>query len=133
MRRRWWGEADVEKSSDLWYPINLRLETLEQKGEITAYQKLTTQSLLLRVTNRLTVDYVKVREEVNRIMSGAMARTHADDILEQGQEQGREETTKLINFLWKNGRGADAERAETDKSFLHELMEKFKKGELATT
>lgn len=70
-------------------------------------------------------------------MTGHVLRTYADDLLEQGIEQGieqgNEEATQLINFLWKNGRGADAEKAETDKSYLKKLLEQFKAGTLTTS
>ncbi len=44
----------------------------------------------------------------------------------KGEQRGELNATKLINFLWKNGRGEEAERAENDKDFLAQLMTEFK-------
>ena len=51
--------------------------------------------------------------------------------IQQGTDQGREETTKLINYLWKNGRGEEAEKAEKDRNFLKKLLDEFKSMETA--
>ena len=63
-------------------------------------------------------------------MSGYIARTTADGILEQGIEQGidrgidqgSENATRVINYLWENGRGEDAKRAERDPEYRRQLM-----------
>jgi len=36
-----------------------------------------------------------------------------------------------MNYLWKNGRGADAKRAEKDRGFLQKLLDEFKSMEPA--
>jgi len=51
--------------------------------------------------------------------------------MKQGTDQGLGDTTKLMNYLWENGRGADAEKAEKDKSFLQKLLDEFKSMEPA--
>jgi predicted transposase YdaD len=49
---------------------------------------------------------------------------------EEGREEGRVEgilcTSKLLNYLWKNGRNEDADRAVRDINYMKELMEKYK-------
>ncbi|MBQ7488795.1 MAG: hypothetical protein IJT77_14995, partial [Clostridia bacterium] len=80
-------EENVEKRKDLedaLTDINRRLEAFKKQGSITEYQKRLTQELLLRVSERLMVGYENIKKEVNEIMSGALARTKADEILEQG-------------------------------------------------
>lgn len=129
-------EVDAGKRKELekaLTDINLRLEKLAENGGINAYQKVTTKNLILRVSQRLLLKYENTKREVENIMTGHVLRTYADDLLEQGIEQGNEEATQLINFLWKNGRGADAEKAETDKSYLKKLLEQFKTGTLTTS
>ena len=67
-------------------------------------------------------------------MSGAIARTEADDILEQGLEQGREEqidnVVALFNFLYANGRAQDVQKAATDSKLLKKMIKDFSNGKL---
>ncbi len=63
-------------------------------------------------------------------MSGAIARTEADDILEQGRYQTINSTAALLNFLFENGRVADAQKASKDPGLLNELLTQYEKGEL---
>ena len=59
-------------------------------------------------------------------MSGALARTRADEILEQGQN----ETAALFGFLLQHGRSEDAKKASSNQAYLKELLLKYKSGEL---
>ena len=138
--------------------INQRLEVLKNENVIDTYQKMTIQSLLRRVSERLVAKYKKLTKEVDEIMSGAIARTEADDILEQGLkqglkqgieqgreqgreqgleqglEQGREEqidnVVALFNFLYANGRAQDVQKAATDSKLLKEMIKDFSDGKL---
>jgi len=42
-----------------------------------------------------------------------------------GQQQGEQNATKVINYLWKNGRGEEAERAEREPDFLDKLLKEI--------
>ena len=114
--------------------INQRLEALKNENVIDTYQKMTIQSLLRRVSERLVAKYKKLTKEVDEIMSGAIARTEADDILEQGLEQGREEqidnVVALFNFLYANGRAQDVQKAATDSKLLKTMIKEFSDGKL---
>ena len=46
-------------------------------------------------------------------------------ILEKGVQQGEQNATKVINYLWKNGRGEEAERAEREPDFLNKLLKEI--------
>ena len=135
------NDARRKELSDTLTDINQRLETLKKQGTITEYQKRTTQELLLRVSERLTVGYQTIKKEVKEIMSGALARTLADEILEQGLEQGRaegreeglEETANLFGFLLQHGKNDEAAKATSNKQYLKELMLKYKNGELSAS
>ena len=81
-----------------------------------------TEDLLLRVSEKLAVGYEKIREGVDRIMSGYILKTKADEI----KEEGRQEAVNLMNYLWSNGRGEDAKKASTDQDFLERLLAEFK-------
>lgn len=128
--------------------INQRLEELAETGKITVYQKLTTQDLLMRVSDKLTIGFKEIRKGVDDIMSGYIARTRADDILEQGEQkglekgrkegkkegirkgrrEGQQETTRLMAFLAANGRSNDIVKAGNDEAFLNKLLAEFRNG-----
>ena len=78
------------------------------------------------------VDIVKLdREGRHRYMTVEMwireeAEIAAEEAEKKGREEGEQDATKLINYLWKNGRGDEAERAERDIEFRNQLMEEFK-------
>ncbi len=48
----------------------------------------------------------------------------------EGREEGHKESAELINYLWSNGRGEDAQKASKDKDFLEKLLAEFKSGML---
>ena len=127
--------------------INDRLEAMAHRKEITVYEQLTIQELLQRVSAKLLADYENVKEGVDEIMSGYILRTRADDILDRGIAIGTENgikigtesgiiigtenATRLTNFLWRNGRGEDAIRAETDSAYRSRLLDEFNRGTLS--
>lgn len=43
-------------------------------------------------------------------------------VLEDMRLESRQDATKVINYLWKNGRGEEAERAECEPDFLDQLL-----------
>ena len=43
----------------------------------------------------------------------------------RGEVRGAQNAARLFNFLWHNGRGADAERAEADPAYLKQLINEF--------
>ena len=49
----------------------------------------------------------------------------------KGEKKGRKETAELYNFLWRSGRGDEAERALNDEGFLEKLLSDFNAGKLA--
>jgi len=65
-------------------------------------------------------------------MTGAIARTQADDILEQGIEQGQSNMAALFSFLFDNGKTEDAQKASKNPKLLKELLAQFKNGKLET-
>ena len=115
-------EKKRRKIEESLQEIEEKLDGLLQANEISVYQKLTTEDLLLRVSEKLAVGYEKIREGVDRIMSGYILKTKADEI----KEEGRQEAVNLMNYLWSNGRGEDAKKASTDQDFLERLLAEFK-------
>ena len=91
----------IKEIEDELDEINQRLWKMYETGEIGAYQKRKIQELLLRVSEKLTIGFEKIRKGVDDVMSGDILRTEADDILDQGIEKGiergREDAT--VNHL----------------------------------
>ena len=63
-------------------------------------------------------------------MSGAIARTEADDILEQGREEQIDNVVALFKFLYANGRAQDVQKATTDSKLLKKMIKDFSNGKL---
>ena len=116
-----------------------QLQEMKEAGEISVYQQRMTLELLLQVSGKLTAGYGEVKKGVDRIMTGYILRTEADDILDRGREEGRKEgrtegqkmMTDLMNFLLTHNRSEDALRATTDMNYLNELLAQFESGLLA--
>ena len=90
-------ENGLQKISD-------RLSKLVEAKEINVYQQRTTLRLLKRVSDRLTKDFHELREGVDKIMSGYIARTDADDILEQGEMR---QAKKTASRMYESGNSID--------------------------
>ena len=43
----------------------------------------------------------------------------------RGEVRCAQKAVRLLNYLWHNGRGADAERAEADPAYLKQLINEF--------
>ena len=87
-------ERDAEKRKKIdgvLSEISQGLAGMVRDGEINTYQQRTVLRLLIRVSNKLLIKHRAVRRRVDDIMSGYILRTDADDILEQGMEQGIEQ------------------------------------------
>ena len=57
-------------------------------------------------------------------MSG-MAQAIYDKGVGIGRTEGIGIGAKLMNFLWSNGRGEEAQRAANDETFLNQLIDEF--------
>ena len=62
--------------------------------------------------------FEKIRRDED--MGDAMRRVMRNDLRESEQN-----ATKVINYLWKNGRGEEAERAEREPDFLDKLLKEI--------
>ena len=41
---------------------------------------------------------------------------------ERGEKRGKQNAASLMNYLWRNGRGEEAERAANDRDFFDKLL-----------
>ena len=122
-------EDKRKKIGDELHRLEEELTRLLEKNEISGYQKLMIEDLLLRVSDKLTMRYEKIREGVDEIMSGYILRTRADEI----KDEGRQEIVDLMKYLWNNGRGEEANKALDDKGILDRLLAEFKSTQMATS
>ena len=44
----------------------------------------------------------------------------------KGRREGEYNATQLMNYLWTNGRGEEAQRASTDQDLFDKLLAEFK-------
>ena len=100
-------EKRIEKIKHVLEDIDKKLTDLCEANEIGAYQKLELLELMQRVSASLTQNYNSIRKGVDDVMSVAILRTQADEILEQGIEQGekrgqQETTVNHIKNLMKS-------------------------------
>ena len=61
-----------------------------------------------------------IEEEVKK-MGGFGA-----SLVEKTRIQTQDSMAKLMNYLWRNGRGEDAERGATDRDYLNQLLAEYK-------
>ena len=51
-----------------------------------------------------------------------------DSQRDEARAEGEMDATRLMNFLWSNGRGDDAIKAGKDEGFLNKLLAEFRGG-----
>ena len=82
------------------------------------------------MTDSLTGKYRNVRKKVDTIMSGYIARTKADEILEEGISQGKDlggdEVRNALNYLFQHNRADEAMDAIRDKTLCTRILEEFR-------
>ena len=86
--------SEIDKDENRIKKIKLKLEEIDRRltdlrdtDEIGAYQKRELLELMQRVSASLTQDYKNIRKGVDDVMSVAIIRTQADEILEQGKKE----------------------------------------------
>ena len=106
--------------------INLRLEDMCDKGELSSYETLLIQEFLKRISDKLTIKHKNVRKDVDEIMSGYIARTRADEILEQGIDQGTDLLAGTQNWLHNQNRDADILRVIQDVDYRKQMIGEYR-------
>ena len=122
------GKGDLTSLGDMMERLVTHLEEMEESGEINNAESTRIYELTKSVFKKLTEKYSNLSKGVEQVMGGHIIKTKADEILEQGEKKGQQEATKLMNFLWSNGRGEDAVRASNDEIFLKKLISDFNNG-----
>ncbi len=123
------GIAELKDALD---DINNRLVKMYEAGEIDIFQYGHLMDWLKRVLEKLTVNYSNVTKGVEDLMGGYILYTRTDEILDEiaqgiakGEAKGRRDTTKLMNYLWENGRSEDAKKAAVDPEYLEKLFVEY--------
>ena len=86
------NEQKLEKLKAEYQNILERLDKLEQRGVLGAFDKRTIIELSGDVVRELTKKYEKVQKGVGDMMRGALIETEARTILNQGISQNQRET-----------------------------------------
>ena len=130
---------DVPEEYDLMEVVIIRRGGAASDAEIFDFLDGLFQSDLERIRKYSGSDRA-IEEEVKK-MSGfgaALAERKLNEGIAQGITQGiaqgitqgigigLADAAKLMNFLWRSGRGEDAERAENDRDYLNQLLAEFK-------
>ena len=82
---------------------------------------------VLNAMKALTGDR-RIEEAYERMKKGGEVKTMYDMIgsaERRGIQIGEVNATKLMNYLWMNGRGDEAQKAEKDKDFFDRLFAEF--------
>ena len=107
------NEQKLEKLKVEYQVILERLDELELKGVIGAFDKRTIIELSSDVIKEIAQKYENVQKSVGDMMSGALIETSARTILNQGKSQGISETKKKTALrMLKRGKLTIEEIAE---------------------
>ena len=71
------------------------------------------------------MNYKVLAEKVRYFKENEEGVRHMCKVLEDMRAESRQNATKVINYLWKNGRGEEAERAEREPDFLDKLLKEI--------
>ena len=71
------------------------------------------------------MNYKVLAEKVRYFKENEEGVRHMCKVLEDMRAESRQDTAKLFNYLWKNGRGEEAERAEREPDFLDKLLKEI--------
>ena len=89
---------------------------------------------ILQISSTANRDVYEDLYRRDKAMCATLMEIMKEDIdkkVQQGTDQGREETAQLLNYLWEHGQGEKAKKAEKDKNYLQRLLSEFKKTEPA--
>ena len=84
------NEAKLEQLKDVYKGIRMRLDDLQQAGEIDGFMKKAIYTMINHVMALIAQKYENVRKGVEPIMGGKIIEYEAKDILNKGIEQGAE-------------------------------------------
>ena len=87
------------------------------------FPKFSQRKRELRETEK---GVMEVGRELQQIIDNEKEASHAE-----GRAEGEMDATRLMNFLWSNGRGEEAKRASADKNLLNKLLADFRCGLMA--
>ena len=114
------GEAeDNPEEYDLMEVVMIRRGKEEIQEEVFDFLDGIFHSKLEQIT-KYTGEDSEIEKEVTNM--GGFGAALAEKKLNEGRREGRQEASLLMSYLWKNGRGEEAERAAEDKDFFDQLL-----------
>ena len=113
--------------SDFWIVADYFTQMRKNNNYVPSERQLTHVREVLDLMRVLTGDD-RFTEHVDEFEKSKEAVTMCkvlDEVENRGISTGRTDATKVINYLWKNGRGEEAERAEREPDFLDKLLKEI--------
>ena len=113
--------------SDFWIVADYFTQMRKNNNYVPSERQLTHVREVLDLMRVLTGDD-RFTEHVDEFEKSKEAVTMCkvlDEVQARGIQQGEQNATKVINYLWKNGRGEEAERAEREPDFLDKLLKEI--------
>ncbi len=79
-------------------------------------------------------NFSRRKKELKETEKGVMeVSSELQQIIDAQKAEGEKDTANLINYLWINGRGEEAQKASEDKDLLDRLLVEFRSGMMVTT
>ena len=123
------SEEKLAEFRNYYQELRMKLEAACEHGEISSHDARTVLEMAVEVGNSLARKYDKVREEVGSIMGGIILEHEAENIMNEGRDEGREEgeshLAELMQKLFESGRNEDAVRAASDPEYRKQLYQDF--------
>ena len=126
--------------SDFWIVADYLVQMRKNNSYVPSDRQMRHVREVLNLMSAMTKDtrFAKVAAESEKgdepkTMCEVLDRVEnkgKEEGKKEGKKEGRKEATDLINFLWSNGRGDDAQKASNDESFFNKLLSDFNAGKL---
>ncbi len=118
-------DEQVERfKSDFWIVADYFTQMRKNNNYVPSGKQLTHVREVLDLMRVLTGDD-RFTEHVDVFEKSKEAVTMCkvlDEVESRGEKRGEQNAANLMNYLWRNGRGEDAERAAKDNDYFNKLL-----------
>ena len=117
--------------SDFWIVADYFTQIRKNNNYVPSERQLTHVREVLDLMRVLTGDdrFTEHIDEFEKSKEAVTMCKVLDEVENRGiiigEQRGEQNATKVINYLWKNGRGEEAERAEREPDFLDKLLKEI--------
>ncbi|MBQ7606681.1 MAG: hypothetical protein IJU76_01685 [Desulfovibrionaceae bacterium] len=96
------NDAKREKLTNIYKTIHGKLNDLEEKEELSTFEKKTICAMSLHVLSLIAKSHPKVKKSVEDTMNGKILDYEAKRIFDEGRTVEREEQKKLLRLQQRN-------------------------------